>query len=75
MSEIILSINGMTCGGCVNSVTRVLQSVPGVHEVNVSLAPPQAVIRYDASAATPEQFARAVADAGFTVVASQAPSA
>ena len=75
MSEIILSITGMTCGGCVNSVTKVLQATPGVHQVNVSLIPPQAVVSYDAAVATPEQFAKAIADAGFTVTASQFPAA
>ncbi len=29
MADLTLTISGMTCGGCVNSVTRVLQSTPG----------------------------------------------
>lgn len=39
MSEIILSVTGMTCGGCVNSVQKVLAALPGVQRVEVSLHP------------------------------------
>jgi copper chaperone len=74
MSEIILSITGMTCGGCVNSVTKVLQSTPGVHQASVSLIPSQAVVSYDAAVATPEQLAKAIEDAGFTVTESRSPA-
>lgn len=69
MSKIILTISGMTCGGCVNSVTRVLQAVPGVQQASVTLVPSQATVSYDASLADPEKLAQAVADAGFTVTA------
>jgi copper chaperone CopZ len=75
MSEIILTIAGMTCGGCVNSVTRVLQATPGVHKASVSLVPSQALVSYDPALASPEQLAQAVADAGFSVTASRIPAA
>lgn len=71
MSEAILTISGMTCGGCVNSVTRVLQSAPGVEQANVTLVPPQAVVRYDAALTGPDRLSQAVAGAGFSVTASQ----
>jgi copper chaperone len=75
MSEVILTISGMTCGGCVNSVTRVLQSAPGVQQATVTLVPSQAVVSYDAAVTDPEKLAQAVADAGFTAVASRPPVA
>ena len=37
MQTTILKITGMTCGGCVNGVTKALQSVIGVSNVSVSL--------------------------------------
>jgi len=74
MTQIILTITGMTCGGCVSSVTRVLQGVPGVQQANVTLMPSQATVSYDAGLADPEKLAQAVADAGFTVVASRFPA-
>lgn len=73
MTEVVLTITGMTCGGCVNSVTRVLQSTPGVKQATVSLVPSEARVSYDASAISPEQLANAVADAGFTVTATRFP--
>lgn len=72
MSEIILTISGMTCGGCVNSVTKVLQATPGVKQASVTLVPPQATVSYDAALTNTETLSQAVAGAGFTVTASQA---
>ncbi len=71
MSEIILTLSGMSCGGCVNSVTRVLQAVPGVQQASVTLVPPQATVSYDAALADPEKLAQALAEAGFSVTASR----
>lgn len=75
MSEIVLAVTGMTCGGCVNSVTRVLQSTPGVQQASVTLVPSEARVSYDASATNLEQLSKAVADAGFTVTATRHPGA
>ena len=71
MTQAVLTISGMTCGGCVNSVTRVLQALPGVQQANVTLVPSQANVSYDAALADPEKLAQAVAEAGFTVTASR----
>lgn len=38
MQTIELNVQGMTCGGCVKHVTKALQSVPGVTQVDVDLA-------------------------------------
>lgn len=60
-----LKIKGMTCSGCVASVKRVLEGLPGVKGADVSLSEGRATIRYDASMADTAQFKRAVEDAGF----------
>ena len=39
MQTVSLNVQGMTCGGCVASVTRVLQAVPGVADVSISGGP------------------------------------
>ncbi len=75
MSDVVLTISGMTCGGCVNSVTRVLQSTPGVQQASVTLVPSEARVSYDAAATNSEQLAQAVAEAGFTVTATRSPGA
>jgi copper chaperone len=61
----VLKVQGMTCQGCVKSVTRVLQALPGVEAVEVSLERGEAALRYDPAQATIEQLRRAVEDAGF----------
>lgn len=69
MTDLTLSITGMTCGGCVRSVTSVLQALSGVESVNVSLEQGQAQVRFDDAKVTPAQLAAAVEDAGFDVAA------
>lgn len=67
MSEIILSVTGMTCGGCVNSVHRVLSALPGVQSVEVTLTPGQARVVYDEAQVDRAVMVQAVVDAGFGV--------
>jgi copper chaperone len=68
-TDLTLPITGMTCGGCVRSVTSVLQALPGVESVRVTLAPGQADVRFDPAQVTPAQLRAAVEDAGFDVPA------
>ncbi|MET1085265.1 MAG: heavy metal-associated domain-containing protein [Burkholderiales bacterium] len=65
METVTMRVTGMTCGGCVNSVKRVVQAVAGVDSVDVSLEKGEAVVRYDASTASPAQIAQAIEAAGF----------
>ena len=51
METVTINVQGMTCGGCVASVTRVLKAVPGVDQVDVTLVPGKATVRYDAAKA------------------------
>ena len=67
MNEIILSVSGMTCGGCVNSVQKVLAALPGVQRVEVTLSPGQARVIYDPTRVDRAALAQAVVDAGFGV--------
>jgi copper chaperone len=72
MQTIQISIEGMTCGGCVKSVTGVLQKIDGVSSVNVSLEQKRADIQYDESKTSPAAFKQAIEDAGYDVTADQA---
>jgi copper chaperone len=65
--EATFTISGMSCGGCVNSVTRVLRSVPGIEPVHVEVG--RAKVRIDTAQATVDAAKRAIERAGFTVVA------
>ena len=57
-----LAVTGMTCTGCVNTVTRVLSRVPGVAQVAVSLDAGRAEI---SGAASPDALLAAVRKAGY----------
>jgi copper chaperone CopZ len=59
-------ISGMSCGGCVNSLTRVLTSTPGIEPLKIEVG--KAELRLDADRATSDTVKRAVAQAGFAVV-------
>ena len=65
METITLKVNGMTCQGCVHSVTKVLQSVSGVAGVEVSLENGAAKISYEPREVSVERLKAAVDAAGY----------
>jgi len=67
MKTQLLKVTGMTCGGCVQSVTRALKAVAGVNDVQVTLASGEARVQYDEALATPAQLLVAVSTADFGV--------
>ncbi|MEO8486775.1 MAG: heavy-metal-associated domain-containing protein [Betaproteobacteria bacterium] len=69
METVTMNVGGMSCGGCVANVTRVLKAVPGVDQVDVTLRPGQATVRYDAAKVAVPALKAAVEGAGFDVAA------
>lgn len=65
MQNVTLKIDGMTCGGCVKSVTRVLSELDSVAQADVSLEKAQAVVSFDANKVQPAALVEAVEYAGF----------
>lgn len=63
MDREIIDVEGMTCGGCVMSVEKALQRVPGVKKVDVSLAGKKAVV--EGEGLVRARLTSAVEDAGF----------
>lgn len=61
----VLKVAGMTCGGCVKSVTRVLEGLPGVAHVEVSLDKGEARVDYDGTRVSRDEMKRVVDEAGF----------
>jgi copper chaperone len=47
METVTLKVEGMTCAGCVRSVKRVLEDVPGVRSAEVSLERAEARVELD----------------------------
>jgi len=69
METITMSVKGMSCGGCVASVTRVLKAVPGVSDVAVTLDPAAAKVTFDPAKTGAPALRTAIEDAGYDVVA------
>ncbi len=67
MQTVTLGISGMTCGGCVRSVTNVLKALDGVAKADVSLEKNHAVVEYDPGKVGLAQLKRSVVEAGFEV--------
>jgi copper chaperone len=63
-SETTFTISGMSCGGCVNSLTRVLKSVPGIEPIKIEVGKAQLRL---ADRVTSQTVKEAVARAGFEV--------
>ncbi|MDH5579830.1 MAG: cation transporter [Betaproteobacteria bacterium] len=65
METIKISIEGMTCAGCVNSVTRVLTALPGVSAADVSLTKARAKVTFDPAQTGVDAMKQAIERAGY----------
>ncbi len=65
METTILKVDGMTCGGCVRSVTSVLKALPGVAAAEVSLEKGEAEVSFDPALASVAQLKGAIENAGY----------
>jgi copper chaperone len=61
-----LKVSGMTCGGCINAVTRAVQSQDPQAQVQADLATQTVNLETSLS---PEQVSQLITDAGFPVLA------
>ncbi len=62
-----LKVGGMTCGGCVNAVTKALKALEGVKEVAVSLQAGEATIEFDEQTTSSERLRATFQSAGYEV--------
>ncbi len=65
MASMVLKVGGMSCEGCVASVTKVLTALPGVADAQVSLEQGEARVDYDPAKVSKEEMVGAIDDAGF----------
>jgi copper chaperone CopZ len=56
----------MSCGGCVNSLTRVLSTVPGIEPLKIEVG--KAAVRIDSDKADANTVKAAVERAGFALI-------
>lgn len=67
MTTVTLKVDGMSCGGCVASVTRVLSALPGVSDAKVSLQGGTAQVTFDETRINPAALRTAIEGAGYEV--------
>ena len=65
METITLEVRGMTCMGCVASLRRVLEALPGVSSAEVTLTPARAIVRHDPARTGARAIRDAIRDAGY----------
>jgi copper chaperone len=65
METTVLKVSGMSCGGCVKSVTNVLTALPGVAKAEVTLTPGEAKVEFDPAQVSRDAMKQAIDDAGF----------
>ena len=65
METTVLKVTGMTCGGCVRSVSNVLRALPGVPSTEVSLEKSEASVTFNPALADLAALRKAIEDAGY----------
>ena len=68
------NVTGMTCAACQANVTRCVQKLDGVEEVNVNLLSGQMTVDYDETKLDSAAIARAVEGIGYGASSADAPS-
>ena len=67
MQSELLKIAGMFCGSCISTVTQALIALPGVSDIDISLATGEATVKYDEQLTSFAQLKAAVQEAGYGV--------
>ncbi len=62
-----MKIGGMSCSFCTNTIRRAYERVDGVHEVGVSLAHEEGLVKYDPGQVTEDQLKKVLTDVGYTL--------
>lgn len=73
-STVTFEVAGMTCGGCVLGVRKVLARLDGVTLATVTYEPPRAVVTFDPTRASVERIVAAIGTLGYTARPSAQPA-
>ncbi|MFZ4713154.1 MAG: heavy-metal-associated domain-containing protein [Bacteriovoracaceae bacterium] len=60
-----MTINGMSCNSCVNSIEKVLKKKDGIINATVNLSSSSALIEFEDTLLNPNQIAEVITEAGF----------
>lgn len=68
MTQTTFNVSGMSCMGCVNSIHKVLDPMPGVSKVEVSLEQGRVVVEHEIGQASVASLKQAIEDAGYDII-------
>ena len=68
MTTSTYNVQGMSCAGCANSITRRLQATPGVTTAVVDLAGGTATVTFDEALTTADSIEKVIETLGYDVV-------
>lgn len=69
MNTLTLTVSGMSCMGCVNSVKNLVSALPGISTVQVDLASGRVEVGHDPALVDARAIRQAIEGGGYTVVA------
>jgi copper chaperone len=65
--SVVLTVTGMKCGGCENTVKEKLHAVDGVSSVTASFKGNEVVVEFDSDKVNLDAIKSVITQAGFTV--------
>lgn len=69
MEKIVLQVEGMSCDHCVKSITKAVNELPGVAQVEVSLSDKTVMVEYDNTKVKVEQIKSVIEEQGYEIIA------
>ncbi|MDD1743508.1 MAG: copper ion binding protein, partial [Methanomassiliicoccales archaeon] len=71
LNVVTISVGGMSCASCANTIEEALQSLDGVQAASVNLASDKVTITYDPQVVRIPDLKRAIRDSGYEVIESE----
>jgi copper chaperone len=67
MTQQTITVQGMTCGGCEQSIQRAVTTLDGVDEVRADHRAGRVTVRFDADIVGEESIGERIREVGYTV--------
>lgn len=65
--EVVLKVEGMTCGHCTSAVEKAVQALPGVSVAHVHLDEGTVAVKFDSSVIGLDAIKKSIVEAGYQV--------
>jgi copper chaperone len=65
--EVVINVDGMTCGGCENAIKAGVESLDGIASVESSFEEGWTKVKYDKAVTSVEDIEGKITDTGYTV--------